>query len=63
MKAPKLAAVLVALAMLMGFGYISWTSRQAAKAQSQNTAAGATRTQRIEKAIEQAELEMNGQEH
>ena len=34
MNGPKVAAVLVVLAMASGFGYISWTSRQAAKAGS-----------------------------
>jgi len=61
MEAPKLAAVLVILTMLVGFAYISWTSRQAAKAYSQRPAADAPRSHRVEKAIEQVELEMNGQ--
>jgi len=34
MNGPKVAAVLVTIVMAIGFGYISWTSLQAARAGS-----------------------------
>lgn len=60
MNGHKLAAVLVAVVMLGAFGYMAWTSRQVARAQDEIEPRRPTRSERVEQAIQEVELDMRG---
>ncbi len=58
MNGPKLAAVLVAVVMMVSFGYIVWSSRQFANAFDETGGRTSVHVERIERVVQEVEMDM-----
>ena len=63
MNGPKLACVVVVIVMLGGFSYLAWMSRQTAQAFASVRGESPAHAGRVERAIQQAEIEMSARDH
>ena len=60
MNGPKIAAIGVTVVMVLTWGYITWTARQAANAFGSGGDRDSARVVRFERFVQDVEKEMNG---